>query len=147
MIVPIQLPNLQHSMAATDPCSLSESGYPFCSSVSVPAAESFDVGKYTCSHAISSHYPRPINDTVKEDVYVYVKGKDVLKTELYLDAFELSSKGGGGGGDSLELCTTTLSLYRSVKDIFFSQTNIVGHSRCLCILLRFRKPSCHIALL
>ena len=85
-------------MAATDPCSLSESGYPFCSSVSVPAAESFDVGKYTCSHAISSHYPRPINDTVKEDVYVYVKGKDVLKTELYLDAFELSSKGGGRGG-------------------------------------------------
>lgn len=76
------LPHLQHSEAATDPCSLSESGYPFCSSVSVPAAESFDVGKYTCSHAISSHYPRPQNDTAKEEVYVYVKGKQILETNV-----------------------------------------------------------------
>ena len=71
---------LQHSEAATDPCSLSESGYPFCSSVSVPSAESFDVGKYSCSHAISSHYPRSKNDTAKEEVYVYVRGVQFLIT-------------------------------------------------------------------
>ena len=78
------LPYLQHSVATSHPCSLSESGYPFCSSVSVPAAESFDVGKYTCSHAISSHYPRPRNDTAKKEVYVYVNGKQISKLSLNL---------------------------------------------------------------
>ena len=71
---------LQYSGAATDPCSRSESGYPFCSSISVKAAEGFDVGMYTCSHAISPHYPGPKNDTAQEEVYVYVRGVQFLIT-------------------------------------------------------------------
>ena len=87
------LPHSQHSEVATDPCSLSESGYPFCSSVSVPAAESFDVGKYICSHTISSHYPGAKNDSAKEEVYVYVKGKQILEPSLNLVRIVLVQKG------------------------------------------------------
>ena len=76
---------LQYSGAATDPCSRSESGYPFCSSISVKAAEGFDVGMYTCSHAISPHYPGPKNDTAQEEVYVYVRGVQFLITFIHSD--------------------------------------------------------------
>ena len=77
---------LQYSGAATDPCSRSESGYPFCSSISVKAAEGFDVGMYTCSHAISPHYPGPKNDTAQEEVYVYVKGVHFLRLIKHLNS-------------------------------------------------------------